>query len=225
MLPISDITKFSFQDFPNRTSCIVWFCGCNFRCPYCHNPDFIEVKPEQKFLTEMEIFNFLQQRVGLLEGVVLSGGEVSLYNIYDFVCKIKEMGFLVKIDTNGTNPTLIKQLVNEKKIDFVALDYKAPKAKFFSITNNNDYEKFDDTLSFLIKSGIEMEIRTTIHTKLLDENDINLIIDDLINKGYNSNYAIQNFRNNKTLANIGEQERVLDKSLIRTALKIEWRNF
>lgn len=226
-LPIVDITNFTFQDFPERTACIIWFAGCNFRCPYCHNPEFITGNLQK--IDEQKIFDFLKSRIGLLDGVVLSGGECCLFDdVYDFIKKIKEMGFLVKIDTNGTNTKLIKKLVNDKMIDFVALDYKAPKEKFKNITAIDGFDKFDETLKFLIQSNIDMEIRTTVHTKLLNEDDINNIILDLENKGYDKTYHIQNFRNDNksTLGNIGDQERILNKDLIKSSkIKVFFRNF
>ena len=226
-LPIVDITKFTFQDFPEHTACIVWFAGCNFRCPYCHNPEFITGNLQK--IDEQKILDFLKSRIGLLDGVVLSGGECCLFDdIYDFIKKIKEMGFLVKIDTNGTNTKLIKKLVNDKMIDFVALDYKAPKEKFKSIAGIDGFDKFDETLKFLIQSNIDMEIRTTVHTKLLNEDDVNNIILDLENKGYNKTYHIQNFRNDNksTLSNIGDQDRILNKELIKSSkIKVFFRNF
>ncbi len=226
-LPIVDITKFTFQDFPEHTACIVWFAGCNFRCPYCHNPEFITGNLQK--IDEQKILDFLKSRIGLLDGVVLSGGECCLFDdVYDFVKKIKEMGFLVKIDTNGTNTKLIKKLVNDKMIDFVALDYKAPKEKFKSIAGIDVFDKFDETLKFLIQSNIDMEIRTTVHTKLLNEDDVNNIILDLENKGYNKTYHIQNFRNDNksTLSNIGDQDRILNKELIKSSkIKVFFRNF
>ena len=226
-LPIVDITKFTFQDFPEHTACIIWFAGCNFRCPYCHNPEFITGNLQK--IDEQKILDFLKSRIGLLDGVVLSGGECCLFDdVYDFIKKIKEMGFLVKIDTNGTNAKLIKKLVNNKMIDFVALDYKAPKEKFKSIAGIDGFDKFDETLKFLIQSNIDMEIRTTVHTKLLNEDDVNNIILDLENKGYNKTYHIQNFRNDNksTLGNIGDQDRILNKELIKSSkIKVFFRNF
>lgn len=227
MLPIVDITKFTFQDFPDKTACIIWFSGCNFRCPYCHNPDFIFGK--QNHIDEEAVFNFLKERKGLLDGVVISGGECTLSNdLYNFAKKIKKMGFLVKIDTNGTNFELVKKLVSEKMVDFVALDYKAPKHKFISITKNDIFDTFSKTLDFLISSNIDMEVRTTVHTKLLNESDINLIISDLHSRNYKKNYYIQNFRNDsgKTLDNIEAQKKELDKNaIISEDFGIFFRNF
>lgn len=226
-LPIVDITSFTFQDFPGHTACIIWFAGCNFRCPYCHNPEFITGNMSK--IPEEKVFEFLKSRVGLLEGIVLSGGECCLFNeVYDFVKKIKALGFLVKIDTNGTNTKLIKSMVNDKLIDFVALDYKAPKNKFVSIAGIDKFDDFENTLNFLIQSNIDMEVRTTVHTSLLDENDINNIILDLENKNYNKTFHVQNFRNDNkyTLGNLGDQTRILNTQLINSnKIKVFFRNF
>ncbi len=226
-LPIVDITSFTFQDFPGHTACIIWFAGCNFRCPYCHNPEFITGNMPK--IPEEKVFEFLKSRVGLLEGVVLSGGECCLLDdVYDFVKKIKALGFLVKIDTNGTNTKLIKSMVNDKLIDFVALDYKAPKNKFVSIAGIDKFDDFENTLNFLIQSNIDMEVRTTVHTSLLDENDINNIILDLENKNYNKTFHVQNFRNDNkyTLGNLGDQTRILNTQLINSnKIKVFFRNF
>ena len=226
-LPIVDITSFTFQDFPGHTACIIWFAGCNFRCPYCHNPELITGNMPK--IPEEKVFEFLKSRVGLLEGVVLSGGECCLLDdVYDFVKKIKALGFLVKIDTNGTNTKLIKSMVNDKLIDFVALDYKAPKNKFVSIAGIDKFDDFENTLNFLIQSNIDMEVRTTVHTSLLDENDINNIILDLENKNYNKTFHVQNFRNDNkyTLGNLGDQTRILNTQLINSnKIKVFFRNF
>lgn len=226
-LPIVDITTFTFQDFPGRTACIIWFAGCNFRCPYCHNPEFITGNLPK--MSEDKVFDFLKSRVGLLEGVVLSGGECCLFDgVYDFAKKVKDLGFLIKIDTNGTNTQLVKRLVNDKIIDFVALDYKAPKEKFTSITGIDKFKDFEETLNFLIQSNIDMEIRTTVHTDLLNEDDINNIILDLENRNYNKTFHIQNFRNDNkyTLGNLKNQSRILNTDLIKSnKIKIFFRNF
>lgn len=227
MLPITDITNFTFQDYPEHTACIIWCAGCNFRCPYCHNPEFIE--GEHKYIEENKVIDFLQSRIGLLEGVVFSGGECTLSNnLYSFAKKVKDMGFLVKIDTNGTNFELVKKMIEDNILDFVALDYKAPKEKFKIFSKQNIFTSFENTLQYLIDNNINMEIRTTIHTDLLNEEDINSIIEDLDKKGYNKTYYIQNFRNDnkRTLGNLPEQTRILNKDLIiQKSFNIEYRNF
>jgi len=227
MLPIVDITRFSFQDFPNYTSCIIWFAGCNFRCPYCHNPEFIT--GNIKRIDERQIFEFLKSRIGLLDGVVLSGGECCLFNdLYEFVKKVKAMGFLTKIDTNGTNFELIKRMVDDGIIDFIALDYKAPKNKFKMVSGTELFDSFAKTLDYLIEKNIDMEVRTTVHTSLLNEDDVNSIIEDLAHRKYSKTYHIQNFRNDNknTLGNLKSQERTLDKNLIKfNGIKVFFRNF
>lgn len=228
MLPITAITKFSLQDFPDRTSCIVWFGGCNFRCPYCHNPEFIFGKFPT--INEQKVFDFLKTRVGLLDGVVLSGGECTLTNdLPDFIRKIKAMGFKVKIDTNGSDYQKVKNLVDEGLVDFIALDIKAPKHKYQLISKIDVYESFSKVLDLLSENKIASEVRTTVHTALLQEDDINEIIKDLDKRGYTGNYFVQNYKNdnNKTLENLPNQKRILDtKKLIKPkGFKIGFRNF
>ena len=235
VLKISDITKFTLQDFPNRTACIVWFAGCNMRCKYCHNVEFLEQNHD--FLEVEDVFKLLRKRVGLFDGVVLSGGECTLSGdeLIPFVCDIKKLGFKVKIDTNGLNYDIVKELVDNKYIDFVALDFKAPFDKFSAITQISTalYGNFDKTLNYLIKennlSNIGLEVRTTVHTSLLQENDINRIIDILDNLTYRQEYFIQNFRNDnkRTLVDLGDQPYILNKEKIKIPknFKVGYRNF
>lgn len=234
MLKISDITKFTLQDYPNNTACIIWFAGCNMRCKFCHNTEFLN--QNDNFLTEDSIISFLKKRVGLFDGVVLSGGECTINDgIYDFIKKIKELGFKIKIDTNGLNFNIVKNLIDNKLIDFVALDFKAPIYKFTTVTQINeiDYYKFEKTLIFLVEQNnqhnIDLEIRTTVHTTLLQENDINIIIEILDKLKYQQTYYIQNFRNDNkdTLINLDKQKFLINKNKIKQPLnfKIDYRNF
>ncbi len=229
MLPITAITPFTLQDFPDHTACIIWFGGCNFRCKYCHNPEFVIEKFD--VIDEKEVWDFLKKRKGLLEGVVLSGGECTMSNeIVDFVRKIKKMGFKAKIDTNGLLPDVVKKLVSEKLVDFIALDYKAPKGKLRNVSPIGDFSKFEKTLDYLISQDFPFEVRTTVHTDLLDEDDVNEIIRDLERRGYaQGDYYIQNFLNTKgkSIGNIGEQKRILNMSKIKKPKKFKVfpRNF
>ncbi len=222
MLGIYAIQKFSSLDFPNRLSCILWFSGCNMRCPYCYNKDIVFGK---KQIEEDEVIEFLKTRVGLLDGVVFTGGEATLYkDIVPFAKKIKNLGFEIKLDTNGINFEVIKELIDKKLVDYIALDFKAPKNKFYEITKNKNYEKFEKTLDFLINSNIKFEVRTTVHTDLLDEEDINEIIKVLKDKGYKGVYYLQNFFDVETLDNLPPQKRKLDTSKL-IEFPIELRNF
>ena len=220
---IYDITKFTHLDYPKYLACIVWFSGCNMRCDYCYNKDIVFAK-ESKY-SFREILNFLKKRVNLLDGVVLSGGEATTHNLIEFCKAIKELGFKIKLDTNGTNFLQIKKLIDLDLIDFIALDYKAPKEKFKQITHLNRYDNFFKTLDFLIKIDFDFEARTTLHNDLLDENDINLIIDDLKSRGYTKKYYIQMFLDTfTTIANLKAPKNSFKKSQISNDLEVVYRD-
>lgn len=217
-LPITSITPFTLQDFPDRTACIIWFSGCNFACKYCHNPEL--VKGSLNRLPFTTIDTFLRKRIGLLDGVVLCGGECTLSKeFYDFVQYLNELGYLVKVDTNGTNPDILIKLLKDKLIHYVALDYKAPRNKFSNITGDSDksFENFLQSLELLCKSEIDLEVRTTVHTSLLNEEDVNSIIDHLTKLKFKGVYAVQNFLEGKTLGNLKDQESELDLKKIKTS--------
>jgi len=225
MLGIYSIQKFSSLDFPGKLCAILWFSGCNMRCPYCYNEDVVFGK---KQIEEEEIIDFLKTRINLLDGVSFTGGEPTLYkNLVSFADKIKNLGFEIKLDTNGINVDVVKTLVKNNLVDYIALDFKAPKYKFKKITKNKNYDEFEKTLTFLIKSGINFEVRTTVHIDLLDENDINKIIDILESMNYKGIYYLQNFfeSDKKTLGNIGNQSKKLDIAKLSTKIPIEFRNF
>ena len=225
MLGIYSFQKFSSLDFPNRLAAIVWFSGCNMRCQYCYNKDVVF---GEKNIEEDEFLDFLKKRIGLLDGVSFTGGCPTMYpNLINFAKKIKNMGFEIKLDTNGINFKVIKEMVEKKLVDYIALDFKAPKEKFYEITKNKHYENFEKTLDFLIDSDVEFEVRTTVHTDLLDEKDINEIIDILVDKGYKGVYYIQNFfeTNKETIGNLPPQKIKLDISKINKKIPVEFRNF
>jgi len=219
---IYDITKFTHLDYPDHLSCIFWFNGCNMRCDFCYNKDIVFAK-EGSYTLE-DALAFLHTRRGLLNAVVLSGGEASSYDLTDFCKKIKKLGFLIKLDTNGTNPLHVKKLIDLDLLDFVALDYKAPQYKFTQITHSNQYNEFSKTLDLLINNDIEFEVRTTLHADLLNSDDINLILSDLKEKGYNKAYYIQEFLD--TQNNIGsfdKPSKSFDKSQLLSNFPIIWR--
>jgi pyruvate formate lyase activating enzyme len=169
---------------------------------------------------------FLHTRIGHLEGVVLSGGECTLYpDLPDLCRKIKEFGFKVKIDTNGTCPDRLKTLIEMALIDFVSLDFKSPPLFFKMVTHSDMYDKVLQSLRLLIRSDINFEVRTTIHTALLDENAVNDMIDILLNEGYNGVYYLQNyFDTENSLGNMQNNPRRLNKELLTDKIKIEFRN-
>jgi pyruvate formate lyase activating enzyme len=222
--PIYSITPFTLLDYPHKTACILWFAGCNMRCLYCYNPDIVLGKGKLSF---QDALKFLKTRVNLLDGVVLSGGECTLHkNIINLIIEIKKMGLLIKVDTNGTNPGMIEFLLKEKLIDYVALDFKAPTDKFKSITNSDLYLSFISSLKLLISSAIPFEVRTTIHSTLLVQNDFQKMIDVLEKFDYKGSYYIQNYVNNtKTLAELqNSKHNTINVSSLNTKLSVVLRN-
>jgi len=219
---IYDLTTFTHLDYPNHLSCIVWFSGCNMRCDYCYNKDIVFAKNGK--YSYNDILDFLKTRVNLLEAVVLSGGEATSHDLILFCQEIKKLGFKIKLDTNGTNYKQVKELIDLNLLDFIALDYKAPKAKFTQITHSNKFDEFSQTLDLLLKSSLDFEVRTTLHSDLLDENDINEIITDLINRGYKKPYYLQEFRDTgSNIGNIQAPKSKFNKSLLLNDIEIIYR--
>jgi len=171
-MKIGGIQKTSLLDYPGEISAIVWTIGCNFRCPFCYNRDI--VLGNVKIIPAEEVFSFLDKRKGLLDGVVITGGEPLMQeDIFDFCLKLKKMSYLVKIDTNGTFPEKLEELIEKKLIDYVAMDIKAPKNKYEKLTNVKvDIKKIEESIKILQNSKIDYEFRTTFVPGLLTKNDI-----------------------------------------------------
>ena len=173
---ISGLQKLTLLDYPGVTACTVFLGGCNFRCPFCHNSQMIE-KPE-KLIADEEFFTFLGKRRGLLDGVCVTGGEPLLYDkTEDFLKKIKDMGFLVKLDTNGSFPLRLKRAADSGLVDYVAMDIKNSPAKYpltcgLKEMNFKDIEK---SANFLMSSGIDYEFRTTVVKELHEKSDFHSI--------------------------------------------------
>jgi pyruvate formate lyase activating enzyme len=229
-LPIDDITPFTMLDFKGYLSAIVWFCGCNMRCGYCYNPEIVYSKGK---LSANDALEFLDSRKKLLKGVVLSGGEPTLYRrINHFAKQLKQMGYKVKLDTNGTKPQTLKRMLDAKNVDFVSLDFKAPLYKFQTITKMKQNGFFDvaKSLQYLKNSQIEFEVRTTVHGDLLDAEDICEMIHLLKNAKYHKAYYLQNFLEAKTISGIKAQKKGYDMTKIvkaanESAIEINFRNF
>jgi len=152
--PIYSITPFTLLDYPDKTACILWFAGCNMRCLYCYNPDIVLGKGK---LTFQDVFTFVEKRKKLLDGVVLSGGECTLHPHIDWLMKeLKNRGLKVKIDTNGSRPTVLNKLLSENLIDYVALDFKALKNNYYDITKSTLFNKFKASLNLLNQSSISL---------------------------------------------------------------------
>jgi len=222
--PIYSITPFTLLDYPDKTACILWFAGCNMKCLYCYNPDIVFGKGK---VSIEETLHFLKTRKILLDGVVLSGGECTSYkSIKPLLQEIKKLGFLVKIDTNGSNPDRLMGLIKENLVDYIALDFKATTAKFRAITQSDLFLKFSKTLNYLIQSGFPFEVRTTLHSELLNKADISEMIGFLEEKGYHGSYYLQNYRNDsETIGHLNNSARNgFGVSDFRSDLNIVFRN-
>ncbi|WP_442589056.1 anaerobic ribonucleoside-triphosphate reductase activating protein [Pedobacter sp. AW31-3R] len=189
-----NITPFTLLDYPGKIACILWFAGCNMRCVYCYNPDIVLGKGNINY---SEALAFIQSRKHLLEGVVLSGGECTLHKgIAALILEIRKLGMLIKIDTNGSNPPMLNILLRKGLVDYVALDFKATPEKFFDMTRSTLFNGFESTLSLLINSTVDFEVRTTVHAELLSEEDLKWMVTFLEEKGYKGTYYIQYYINN-----------------------------
>ncbi len=173
MMIFGGLEKCTLIDYPGKTACVVYTIGCNFRCPYCHNPELVDETVTETF-SEEEVLAFLDTRKGLLDGVVITGGEPTLHNdLLLFMEKVKEKGFLVKLDSNGTRPDVLKEAVARKLVDYIAMDIKAPLANYSgAVARPVDIEKIQESITFLITSPVDYEFRTTIVKSLLSEEDI-----------------------------------------------------
>lgn len=160
---IGGLQKSSLIDYPEKISAIIFTQGCNFRCPYCHNPELILDKADSS-MEESALLNFLKTRMGKLDGVVITGGEPTLHkDLPEFIKKIKNMGFSVKLDTNGTNPSMLQELLDKKLVNYVAMDIKAPITKYSEVVCAKvDTDNILKSINILKNSGIEYEFRTTV---------------------------------------------------------------
>lgn len=195
---IAGLQKTTFIDFPEKIACIVFTQGCNFKCGYCHNPELFENK--EPTLSVSAFFDFLSKRKGKLDGVVITGGEPTLQkDLKEFVKQIKDLGFAVKLDTNGTNPEILKELVHENLLNYVAMDIKAPLEKYKNIVNVDfDTKKIKNSIDFIMSCGIDYEFRTTVLKSQLSLEDFEEI-GNLI-KGAKK-YYLQEFIPSKILDN------------------------
>jgi len=144
---IGGLQKLTLLDYPGKLACTIFFSGCPFRCPWCYNPELVlpEKIKEQAQIAPAGVLRFLKKRQGALEGVVLCGGEPTLYpELVDFCKTVKQLGYLVKLDTNGFNPEMLKKLIKQGMVDYVAMDVKASQEKYFrAIGANTFFRGFD----------------------------------------------------------------------------------
>jgi pyruvate formate lyase activating enzyme len=189
---IGGFQKFSLIDYPGKISAIIFTIGCNFRCPYCHNPKLIIPEKKSPKISLLKIYNFLEKRRGKLDAVSITGGEPTLHtDLPEIIGKIKKMGFLVKLDSNGTRPEMLKYLIDKKLVDYLAMDIKAPLEDYSKITGNTlSIDKLKKSIDLIIDSEVKYEFRTTIVKSLTSKDDLRKIAQTI--KGA-ENYYLQRF--------------------------------
>lgn len=163
---IGGIQKLTLLDYPGRVAATIFTAGCNFRCPFCHNAPLVTEIDKSCFIDQGEIISFLKKRIGILDGVVITGGEPTLMpDLPKFISEIKALGFDVKLDTNGTNPEMLEQLINEKMIDYVAMDIKNCIEKYVvtaGVDESFNIESIKRSAEILMQNKVDFEFRTTV---------------------------------------------------------------
>ena len=172
---ISGLQKLTLLDFPGHTACTVFTGGCNYRCPFCHNAELVLRPGEQPEIPEAEFFSLLQKRRGLLDGVAVTGGEPTLQpDLPEFLQRIREMGYAVKLDTNGTHPDLLKRLVAEDLVQYAAMDIKNSPGRYAETAGTEDpqLDRIRESAAFLLEGTVPYEFRTTVVRELHRPEDL-----------------------------------------------------
>ncbi len=195
---VGGFIKTTLSDWDGKVACMVFVTGCNFSCPFCHNPEVAKGDPEPK--DEDEVLEYIRKNNDFLDGIVISGGEPTLdRNLYLFLKKIKELGIAVKIDTNGSRPEILDDLIGAKLVDYVAMDIKAPldPERYVRATGGfSDVEKIRESIRVIIDSGIDHEFRTTVYPNAVSPEDVVEISGSI---GGAARYCLQQFRPKVTL--------------------------
>lgn len=175
---IHGLQKLTLLDYPGHTACTVFTGGCNYRCPYCHNAALVVDPHSQPVIPEEEIFSFLNKRRGLLDGVAITGGEPTLLpDLPEFMAKVKDLGFAVKLDTNGTNPAMLRRLTAEKLVDYVAMDIKTCPERYAAVTGipGCSTKAVEESVALLMGGETDFEFRTTVVRDLHTAEDMERI--------------------------------------------------
>jgi len=224
-MEIGGLEKSTLIDYPGRIAATVFLLGCNFRCPFCYSSELVlpEKMAEQPKIAEKAFFDFLKERQGLLEGVVICGGEPTIHkDLPDFIKRIKDLGFLLKLDTNGSNPEMLRRLIEGEKsmkseakrgslssltslprsgsslVDYVAMDIKAPLGAKYDLATGVkvDLDKIKESIEIIKGSGVDYEFRSTIVPSIHTKEDVIQMAKDISPA---KKYYLQNFRGEKTI--------------------------
>ena len=209
---IGGFQRFSLIDYPGKLTATVFTQGCNFRCPYCYNPELVDPRLYREPISAEEIISFLEKRRGTIDAVTITGGEPTIQpDLPEFARRIKEMEYLIKLDTNGSNPDIIEILLGENLVDFIAMDIKTTLPRYDRVANCPvDKGNIRRSIHLIMRSGIEYEFRTTLARPYISRDDV-LGIGDMIK--YASRYALQKFvpvqtlyRGEKELASLSSED-------------------
>lgn len=187
-MKIYGLQKTTLLDYPGHVAATIFTGGCNMRCPFCHNMNLVE-ETDVSMYSQDEVLSFLKKRIGILDGVCITGGEPTLsHDLVDFIRLIKSLGYKIKLDTNGTNPSVLKSLIEDSLVDYIAMDIKsAPSAYDVACgIDNFDFSKVSESVSIIMSSNIPYEFRTTAVKQLLNSSIIEEI--GLFLKGCNAYY-------------------------------------
>ena len=200
-MEIGGLEKSTLIDYPGKVTCTVFIIGCNFRCPFCYSSELVlpEKMAEQPKIAEKAFFDFLKERQGLLEGVVICGGEPTIHkDLPDFIKRIKDLGFLLKLDTNGSNPEMLRELMQKGLVDYVAMDIKAPLGAKYDLATGVkvDLDKIKESIEIIKGSGVDYEFRSTIVPSIHSKEDVIQMAKDISPA---KKYYLQNFRGEKTI--------------------------
>lgn len=220
-MKIAGLQKLTLLDYPDKIACTVFLPGCNFKCPFCHNASLVTKIDSDSFIEEQEFFDFLKSRRGIIRGVCITGGEPTLQpDLVDFISKIKSMAFDVKLDTNGYRPDILKDLVNNGLVDFVAMDIKNCKEKYaLTVGCDIDISLIEQSVEYLKQGTVPYEFRTTVVRELHTDSDLKSVADWLNGA---EKYYLQSFVDSGDLiadgfSNYDENEM---KSLLKTVKTI-----
>jgi len=216
---IGGLIKFSLIDYEGKMAAVIFAQGCPFRCHYCHNASLVFPKLFTPPIDEEEIFSFLSSRIGQLEGVVITGGEPTMQDgLYSFIQRIKNLGFNIKLDTNGSNPDILKKLLEDNLLDFVAMDLKAPLAKYEETCGVHvDISLIQKSIALLLASSIKYEFRTTLVPLLHKEEDVESMAKVI--EGAES-YVLQNCLCKNSLNKEFTSEPTFSKAMLENLQKI-----
>ena len=192
------LEKFTLIDYPGKVACMVYTIGCNFRCPYCHNPELVDETVEN-IIDEKEVLDFLSKRKKILDGIVITGGEPTIHGneLINFIKKVKKLGFLIKLDSNGTDSDILDKLIKEKLVDYIAMDIKSTIEKYSqTVARPTDIKAIRKSIKLLINSKIDYEFRTTVIKSLMPIEDFKEIGEEIKNA---KKYFLQKFIPNKIL--------------------------